>query len=132
MKFAIWAASRGLESTELFMEPNIHQPDSLDASKPQTSATRSSPNGGPAGDFATEDSEFAHDWLYAQKALIVRWSDLTPDDFGAADGDRERFVERLASRIGISQFEAANDLTAFEAHQPVHWRKAVRLPRSKQ
>ena len=114
------------------MEPNIHQLDSLDASAPEKSATPSGPNGGPAGDFATEDSDFAQDWLYAQKALIARWSDLTPDDFAAADGDRERFVERLASRNGISQFEAANDLTAFEAHQPVHWRKAVRLPRSKQ
>ena len=114
------------------MEPNIHQPDSLDASKPQKSAVQRGPNDGPAGDFATEESEFAQDWLYAQKALSARWSGLTADDFAAADGDRERFVERLASRIGISQFEAVNDLTAFEAHQPVHWRKAVRLPRSKQ
>jgi hypothetical protein len=114
------------------MEPNIHQPDSLGASKPQKTAVHSGPNDGPAGEVATEESEFAQDWLYAQKALGARWSGLMPDDFAAADGDRERFVERLASRIGISQFEAANDLTAFEAHQPVHWRKAARRPRSKQ
>ena len=113
------------------MEPNIHQPDSLDASRPPRSDIHSSPNADPVSDVATEASEFARDWQFAQKALGARWSELTPDDFAAADGDRQGFVERLASRIGISQFEAANDLAAFEAHQPVHWRKPVQTPRSK-
>lgn len=114
------------------MEPNIHQPGSRDASKPLENAFQSSSTDARTSDIAPEASQFAQDWQYAQTALVARWSELTADDFAAADGDRERLVERLASRIGISQFEAANDLTAFEAHQPVHWRKPVRTPRSKQ
>lgn len=114
------------------MEPNIHQPDSLDASKQVGSDFHSSATGDSLSEVASEAGQFAQDWQFAQKALVARWSELTPDDFAAADGDRERFVERLASRSGISQFEAANDLTAFEGHQPVHWRKPVRTPRTKQ
>jgi hypothetical protein len=114
------------------MEPSIHQPDSLDASPPRGSDFHRGPNDDPVSDVATEASEFAQDWQFAQKALVARWSELTPDDFTVADGDRQRFVERLASRIGISQFEAANDLTAFEGHQPVHWRRPVLTARSKQ
>jgi hypothetical protein len=132
LKFAIWAARRSLQPKELSMEPSVQQPDRLDASKPSGNAFLSSATGEPVSEVASEANEFAQDWRYAQKALVARWRDLTPDDFAASDGDRERFVERLAGRIGISQFEAANDLTAFEAHQPVHWRKPVRLPLSKQ
>ena len=114
------------------MEPNIHQPDSVDAAKASATHFHSSSTAEATSALSPEPNQFAQDWLYAQKALSARWSDLTADDFAAADGDRERFVERLASRAGISQFEAANDLAAFEAHQPVHWRKPVRTPRSKQ
>ena len=114
------------------MEPNIHQPDSLDASPPPRSDFKSRPDDDQVSGALTEASQFAQDWKYAEKALGSRWSELTSDDFEASDGDRDRFVERLASRVGISQFEASNDLTAFEAHQPVHWRRRVPTARSKQ
>jgi len=113
------------------MEPNNHQPHSLDSSKP---LAPDRPDGAPAGmasEVTAAASQYAQDWQYAQKALVGRWSALTSEDFAAADGDRERFVERLASRSGISQFEASNDLTAFEAHQPVHWRRRVPTARAK-
>ena len=113
------------------MEPNIHQPDSLDAAPTPRSASKISPVGKQVSDVATEASEFAKDWQYAQKALVARWNGLTSDDFVVSDGDRDAFVERLASRCGISQFEAANDLTAFEAHQPIHWRRRTPTARSK-
>lgn len=114
------------------MEPNIHQPDSLDASPPAATEMESRTAGDSASDGATDAEQFAQDWEYAKKALVGRWNALTSDDFAASDGDRDRFVERLASRGGISQFEAANDLTAFEAHQPIHWRRRVLTARSKQ
>ena len=113
------------------MEPNIHQPDSLDASPTPRSVSKISPVGKQVNDVATEASEFAKDWQYAQKALVARWNGLTSDDFLASDGVRDAFVERLASRCGISQFEASNDLTAFEAHQPIHWRRRIPTARSK-
>lgn len=114
------------------MVPNIHQPDRHDASPPSRSDFQSRPAGDQGSDASTEAGQFAHDWEYAKKALAARWNKLTPDDFAASDGNRDRFVERLASRGGISQFEAANDLTAFEAHQPIHWRRRVPTARSKQ
>ena len=113
------------------MEPNIHQPDSMDASKASEGASSAIFTSNRLSDIAADASQFDRDWQYAQKALTARWNALTPDDFVAADGYRERFVECLASRSGISQFEASNDLAAFEAHQPIHWRRAVPSRRSK-
>ena len=114
------------------MEPNIHQPDSLDGSTPLGSNLHGNSGGIQTSDVATGEAQFAKDWQYAKKALLSRWQGLTSDDFAAADGDRDRFVERLASRGGISQFKASNDLTAFEAHQPIHWRHRVPANWSKQ
>ena len=114
------------------MEPDIHQPDSLDSSKASADDRRRSSIGQHARDDLSEGHQFVQDWQNAQKALVARWTELTPDDFAAADGDRERFVERLAIRGGVSQFEASNKLTAFEAHQPIHWLRAVPAQRSTQ
>ena len=114
------------------MQPNIHQPDSLDASKPLASDLHGDSGGVRTSDVATREAQFAKDWQHAQKALLSRWNDLTSEDFAAADGDRDRFVERLANQGGISQFEASNDLTSFEAHQPIHWRHRVSTNGSKQ
>lgn len=114
------------------MEPNIHQPDSLDVSKASGEVAGAILTGNGVSDIAAEDSQFSQDWQYARRALTARWNELTPDDFAAADRDRQRFVECLASRIGISQFEASNDLTALEAHQPIHWRRSAPSRRSKQ
>lgn len=113
------------------MEPNTHQPDSADGSPPPRSNVKSRPDGDHISDPLSAADQFAQDWQYAKKALVGRWNELTAEDFEASDGDRDRFVERLASRVGISQFEASNDLTAFEAHQPVHWRRRVPTGRAK-
>ena len=100
------------------MQPSLYQPDSLDASV----GKQNSPNGERPGVPSASDS---YDWQYEQKPLLARWDELTPDDFDAADGDRGRFVERLAQRGGISIDDASGNLTAFESKRPIRWRASV-------
>lgn len=130
LKFDFWAASCGLSSKQPSLKPDIHQPASVDSSKASADHLRHSAVGEHARDVLYEGDPFAQNWQNAQKALVARWLALTPGEVAAANGDHERFVERLASWGGVSQFEAANDLAAFEAHQTIYWRRAVSAQRS--
>ena len=100
------------------MEPSLYQPDSLDAPV----VKQIGPSGERPGVPSASDS---YDWQYEQKPLLARWDEPTPDHFGAADGDRERFVERLAQRGGISIDDASANLTAFESKRSIRWRASV-------
>ena len=115
LKFDFRAASCGLSSKQPSLQPDIHQPASVDSSKASAHHLRHSSVGEHARDVLSEGDPFAQNWQNAQKALVARWPALTPGDVAAANGDHERFVERLASWGGVSQFEAANDFTAFES-----------------
>lgn len=49
------------------MEPDIHQPDSLDSSKASADDLRRSSIGEHARDVLSEGDQFAQDWQNAQK-----------------------------------------------------------------
>ena len=80
---------------------------------------------GGQGNTATDIENSSYDWQTAQKPLSERFESMTEDDFQAADGDRNTFVQRLAQRKGISENEAADDLSAFEGRQSVNWRSGT-------
>ena len=70
----------------------------------------------------TQDTSVQYDSRQAQKPLVARSEELTQDDFAAADGNRQRFVELLAKRGGVSLGEAADNLSAFECRRKIVWR----------
>ena len=67
VKFNFLAASCCLLLKEPSMEPDIHQPDSLDSSKASADDLRRSSIGEHARDVLSEGDQFAQDWQNAQK-----------------------------------------------------------------
>ena len=110
------------------MDPSLYQPDSLDASKalPTHPDPDDDLNSEPIADTSRiEANQSPYDWRAAQQPLAARWDSLTGDDFEAVDGDRQRFVERLANRLGVPPEQASNDLVVFETRKTIRWRSGV-------
>ena len=107
------------------MDPSLYQPDSVTASKARTNDPDPDDDlkREPIGDTSrVEANQSPYDWLAAQQPLATRWDSLTSDDFEAVDGDRQRFVERLANRLGVPPQQASNDLAVFETRKTIRWR----------
>ena len=110
------------------MDPSLYQPGSTDASnaRPTERDPDNDLNSEPALDTSRlEANQSPYDWLAAQQPLATRWDSLTGDDFEAVNGDRQRFVERLANRLGVPPEQASNDLAVFETRKTIRWRSGV-------
>ena len=110
------------------MTPSLYQPGSVDASKvrPTGHDPDDDVHSEPILDTSRlEANQSPYDWLAAHQPLAVRWDSLTTDDFEAVNGDRQRFVERLANRLGVPPEQASNDLAVFETRKTIRWRSGV-------